>query len=96
MMNRLRTAPGARVNATWGLTLVLTLVSALLASHDRSSGRLTTSTTEAMAVLALAAIKVLCILWTFMETRDAPRWLRRCTIGWVATLWLTIVVIYLY
>ncbi len=95
-MNRLRASPGARVDATWGLTLVLTLGSALLASHDRSSGRLTTSTTEAMVVLALASLKVLCILWTFMETRDAPRWLRHCTIGWVVSLWLTIVLIYLY
>jgi hypothetical protein len=90
-MNRLRTTPGARVNAIWGFTLVLTLLSALLASHDRSGGYVTTNTTEAMVVLALAAV-----LWTFMETRDAPRWLRHCTIGWVVSLWLTIVVIYLY
>ena len=95
-MNRLRTSPGAQVNAVWGLTLVLTLVAALLASRDNSSGRLTTSTAETMAVLALAAVKALCIIWNFMEVRDAPRWLRHCTIGWVASLWLTIVVIYLY
>jgi len=29
-MNRLRTSPGSRVNAVWGLTLVLTVVAALL------------------------------------------------------------------
>jgi cytochrome c oxidase subunit 4 len=95
-MNRLRTSPAGRVNAVWGLTLVLTLVSAMLASHDSSSGPLTSRTAEAMAVLALAAVKVLCIIWNFMEVRDAPRWLRHCTIGWIGGLWLTIVVIYLY
>lgn len=95
-MNRFRTSPGRRVDAVWGLTLVLTLVSALLAGHDRSRGPLTSSTPEAMIVLALAAAKVLCIIWTFMEVRDAPRWLRYCTIGWVGGLWITIVAIYLY
>jgi len=95
-MNRLRSSSGSRVNAIWVLTLVLTLGSVLLASHHNSSGRLTTSTAEAMAVLALAAVKVLCIIWNFMEVRDAPRWLRHWTIGWVGGLWLTIVVVYLY
>lgn len=95
-MNRLRTSPGDRVNAVWGLTLVLTLVSALLANHDSSGGPLSSSTAEAMAVLVLGAVKVLCIIWTFMEVRDAPRWLRYCTIGWACGLWFTIVAIYLY
>ena len=95
-MSRLRTSPGRRVDAVWGLTLVATLVSALLGGHDRSSGSFTSSTLEAMIVLALAAVKVLCIIWSFMEVRSAPRWLRYCTIGWVASLWLTIVTIYLY
>jgi heme/copper-type cytochrome/quinol oxidase subunit 4 len=95
-MNRLRTSPGVRINAIWGLTLVLTLVSAVLASHYDSSGRLTTSTAETMAVLLLAAVKVLCIIWNFMEVRNAPRWLSHCMIGWVGVLWLTIVVVYLY
>ena len=76
--------------------MVLTLVSALLAAHDYRSGLLTTSTAEAIAVLVLAAVKVLCIIWNFMEIRDAPRWLRYSTIGWVGVLWITIVVIYLY
>ena len=95
-MNRLRTSPNSRIDTIWGLTLVLTLVSALLAAHDYRSGPLTTSTAETMAVLALAAVKVSCILWNFMEIRDAPRWLRYSTIGWVGGLWLTIVAIYLY
>jgi heme/copper-type cytochrome/quinol oxidase subunit 4 len=95
-MNRLPTSPGVRINAIWGLTLVLTLVSTLLASHYSSSGPLTTRTAETMAVLALAVVKVLCIIWNFMEVRHAPRWLRHCTIGWVGGLWFTIVVIYLY
>ncbi len=93
-MNRLQT-PSSRVNAVWGLTLVLTLVSALLAAHI-SGGPFTSSTAEAMTVLALAAVKMLCIIWSFMEVRDAPRWLRYCTVGWVGGLWLAIVVIYLY
>ena len=75
---------------------MLTLVSALLAGHSASRGPIASSTAEAMAVLALAAVKVLCIIWSFMEVRDAPRWLRYCTIGWVGGLWLTIVAIYLY
>jgi hypothetical protein len=95
-MNHLRTSPGVRINAIWGLTLVLTLVSTLLASQYSSSGPLTARTAETMAVLALAVVKVLCIIWNFMEVRDAPRWLRYCTIGWVGGLWFTIVVIYLY
>ena len=95
-MNRLRMTPSNRVNAVWVLTLVLTLVAALLANQYHPSGRLTTNTAEAMAVLALAAVKVLCIIWDFMETREAPRWLRYGTIGWVASLWLTIVAVYLY
>ena len=80
-MNRLRSIQIGRIDAIWGLTLVLTLVSALLAAHDYRSGLLTTSTAEAMAVLALAAIKVLCIIWNFMEVRDAPRWLRLARSG---------------
>ena len=95
-MNRLRTSPISRIDAIWVLTLVLTLVSALLAAHDYRRGLLSTSTAEAMAVLALAAIKVFCIIWNFMEVRDAPRWLRNSTIGWMGVLWLTIVAIYLY
>ena len=94
-MNRLRSSPASGVNAVWGLTLVLTLASVLLASLS-SSGPFTSSTLEAMIVLALAAVKVLCIIWNFMEVRTAPRWLRYCTIGWVAGLWLTIVTVYLY
>jgi hypothetical protein len=95
-MNRLRTSSDSWTNAIWSLTLVLTLVSALLASQDNLGSRLTTSTAETMAVLALAAGKVLCIIWNFMEIRAAPRWLRHCTLVWVASLWLTIVAIYLY
>ena len=95
-MNRLRNSPTRRIDTIWGFTVVLTLVSALLAAYDYRSGLLTTSTAEAMAVLALAAVKVLCIIWNFMEIRDAPRWLRNSAIGWVGVLWLTIVAIYLY
>jgi hypothetical protein len=95
-MNRLRTSPGSRVNAVWGLTLVLTVVAALLADHSASRGPIASSTAEAMAVIALAAVKMLCIIWSFMEVRSAPRWLRYCTIGWVGALWLAVVAIYLY
>jgi heme/copper-type cytochrome/quinol oxidase subunit 4 len=94
-MNRLRTSTTARINTVWVLTLVLTLVAVLLASHDHSGRHLTTSTAEAMAVLGLAAIKVFCIIWDFMEVRAAPRWLRLTAMGWLVGLWLTIVAVYL-
>jgi heme/copper-type cytochrome/quinol oxidase subunit 4 len=94
-MNRLRTSATARVNAIWVLTLGLTLIAVLLASGDHSGRHLSTSTAEAMAVLGLAAIKVFCIIWDFMEVRAAPRWLRQTAIGWLVGLWLTIAAIYL-
>jgi hypothetical protein len=36
------------------------------------------------------------IIRYFMEVRSAPRWLRRSTDLWLAVLWTSILVIYLW
>jgi heme/copper-type cytochrome/quinol oxidase subunit 4 len=91
-MNRLRITAKSRINAIWILTSVLTVVATVIAWSTRHTAP---SAVEAIAVLGIAAIKARCILWEFMEVRAAPRWLRRASEGWLAALWLTIVIIYL-
>lgn len=93
-MNRVRIRANTRINAVWILTSVLTIVATLIA-HERSTHQVAPSTVEAITVLGIAAIKAGCILWEFMEVRAAPLWLRRLSEGWLASLWLTIVIVYL-
>lgn len=88
----MRVTANTRINAVWILTSVLTIVGTVIAL-GRSTHHVP-STVEAIAVLAIAAIKAGCILWEFMEVRAAPLWLRRFSEAWLAGLWLTIVIIY--
>jgi hypothetical protein len=83
-----------RINATWLIVSGLTIVSWALA-RTRSSGAATSSTAEALAVLAFGAIKARLIVQEFMEVRTAPRWLRRLTDAWLAGLFITVLVLYL-
>jgi heme/copper-type cytochrome/quinol oxidase subunit 4 len=91
-VKRVRVTANTRINAVWILTSVLTIVGTVIAL-GRSTHHVP-STVEAIAVLAIAAIKAGCILWEFMEVRAAPLWLRRFSEAWLAGLWLTIVIIY--
>jgi hypothetical protein len=47
------------------------------------------------AIVVLGLVKCRLIIRYFMEVRHAPRWLRHATDGWLAVLWLTLLVIYL-
>ncbi|GAA2151500.1 cytochrome C oxidase subunit IV family protein [Actinomadura napierensis] len=47
------------------------------------------------AIVVLGLVKCRLIIRCFMEVRHAPRWLRAATDGWLAVLWLTLLVIYL-
>jgi hypothetical protein len=43
-------------------------------------------------ILAITAVKGRFIIRQFMEVRDAPRWLRTVTDGWLVALWVTALV----
>jgi hypothetical protein len=47
------------------------------------------------AIVVLAAIKGRLIIRYFMEVRHAPRWLQYATDAWLATLWITLLTLYL-
>jgi hypothetical protein len=49
-----------------------------------------------VAVIVFGFIKSRLIIRYFMEVRTAPRWLRLATDGWLAALWVGVLVIYLY
>ena len=83
-----------RIHYVWLVTSALTVLSWLLAALRH--GHVSASTAEAVAVLAIAAVKVRYIARDFMEVRSAPRWLRRCTEGWLVGLIATVLGMYLY
>ncbi|XVQ15486.1 cytochrome C oxidase subunit IV family protein [Spirillospora sp. CA-255316] len=47
------------------------------------------------AIVVLGLVKCRLIIRYFMEVRHAPRWLQAATDGWLAVLWLTLLIIYL-
>jgi preprotein translocase subunit SecG len=92
-MNTIRSA-AQRITVVWIVMSALTVVSWWLAS-TRGGHHVASSLPEAVAVLAIAAVKAHFITQDFMEVRGAPTWLRRSTDAWLASLWTAILVLYL-
>lgn len=83
------------ITYAWAVLSAITVVSWWLAP-DHSAGVATASATISITVIVLGMIKCRIIIRYFMEVRTAPRWLRLATDGWLAALWLGVLVIYLY
>jgi hypothetical protein len=94
-MSAVRTSATARITLAWIVTSGLTVISWALATTRRGH-HLTSSVPEALAVLAIAAVKARFITQEFMEVRLAPTWLRRGVDAWFVGLWAALVGIYLY
>ena len=83
-----------RIAVVWVFLSVVTLASWLLGSA-RGHQEFTPSTAITVGILAAAVIKGRLIMQHFMEVRDAPRWLRAVTDGWLVLLAGSILVLYL-
>ncbi|HET7742377.1 MAG TPA: cytochrome C oxidase subunit IV family protein [Mycobacterium sp.] len=83
------------ITYAWVVLSAITVASWWLAP-DHSAGVATASAWISITVIALGFIKSRMIIRYFMEVRTAPQWLRLATDGWLATLWLGVLVIYLY
>ena len=84
-----------KITHAWVVLSAITVVSWWLAP-DHTTGVATPSTSISLVVIALGFIKSRMIIRYFMEVRTAPRWLKLATDGWLAALWLGVLVIYLY
>lgn len=77
---------------SWALLTAVTLVSWLAARDTGSAHVLNAAVT--VVVLVIAAVKSQLVIWYFMEVRQAPRWLRAATTGWVITLFVLLLGLY--
>ena len=78
----------------WAALSAATVLAWLLTPGESQSA--TTVGKELVAVIVvLGLVKCRLIIRYFMEVRHAPRWLQVTTDGWLAVLWLTLLVIYL-
>ncbi|CAM3464162.1 cytochrome C oxidase subunit IV family protein [Mycobacterium frederiksbergense] len=77
---------------TWALLTAVTLVSWLTARDTGSAHVLNATVT--VAVLLIAAVKSQLVIWYFMEVRNAPRWLKAATAGWVIALFALLLGLY--
>ena len=72
---------------------------AVLVGVTLAGWRLADSQDHGSAIVALIVLlgfgKCVLIIRYFMETRHAPRWLQLVTTGWMAILWLTLLVLFL-
>jgi hypothetical protein len=84
-----------RITYVWIITSALTILAWGLATA-LTGHRVTASTPEAIAVLAIGEVKAWLIIEEFMEVRSAPRWLRRFTSVWLFGLGATVLAMYLY
>jgi hypothetical protein len=86
-------AKDRRIAFTVWITLSgITIAAWILApSHDSGAGQ---RNALVAAVVLLGFLKCMLIAQYFMEVRHAPRWLQLTTLGWLAALWLTLLVIY--
>ena len=75
----------------FGLTIL-----AWALAMTRGRGHAASNGPEAVAVLTIAATKGHFVIREFMEVREAPRWLRRFTAGWLVGLWALLCAMYLY
>lgn len=67
-----------RLFYTWLCLLAATVLSAVLGLEGEHGG-----TAVALVVLAIALLKCRFVMRTYMEVRDAPRWLQRSCDGWL-------------
>ena len=82
-----------RLTASWlGLSLI-TLVSWWIGANH-GQGHFEPNAAITTAVLTIAAIKIRVIMREFMEVRHAPRLLRRLTDGWIAIVFVLLLVLY--
>jgi hypothetical protein len=82
------------ITRTWLVLVAITLGSWWLApAHSR--GVASASIAVTCVVLGLAVIKARLIIRTFMEVRNAPRWLKLATDAWLGLLVASVLVIYL-
>jgi hypothetical protein len=78
----------------WAALTAATVLAWLLTPGESQSA--TTLGKELVAaIVVLGLVKCRLIIRYFMEVRHAPRWLQVATDGWLAVLWLTLLVIYL-
>lgn len=83
------------VTVAWAVLVAVTIGSWWLAPAH-SGGATQSSTLITAVVLTLAMIKSRLIIRYFMEVRTAPRWLKHATDAWIAVLFTTVFVIYLF
>ena len=86
---------GRAITCAWFVLSAISVASWWLAP-DHSAGVATASTSISIAVIALAFVKSRMIIRYFMEVGTAPRWVKLATDGWLAALWLGVLVVYLY
>ncbi len=64
---------------TWLFLVAATVLSAVLGLEGEQGGAVV-----ALFVLLIALVKCRLVMRTYMEVRDAPRWLQRSCDGWLA------------
>ena len=76
----------------WAVLTATTIVAWLFApSHDFDADH---RSVLVAVIVFLGFIKSLLVAHQFMELRHAPKWLQFSTQGWMAALWLTMLIIY--
>ena len=83
------------ITVAWLALSAITVIGWWLAP-GHSGGRADPSVPITVAVIVLGFVKCRVIIRWFMEVRSAPMWLRRSTDGWLVTLWLAVLAIYLW
>lgn len=83
------------ITVAWIVLCALT-VGAWWLSPAHPGEEVAPSVSITVAVIVVGFIKCRLVIRYFMEVRTAPRWLRLATDGWLAVLWVTVLVIYLY
>lgn len=92
--DRLLTTDKRTVLIAWVAVSAATVLAWLLTPGGSESA--TTRGKELVsAIVVLGLVKCRLIIRCFMGVRHAPRWLQVATDGWLAVLWLTLLVIYL-
>ena len=83
------------ITVAWLVLSAITVISWWLAP-GHSGGNASASIPITVAATLLGFVKGRMIIRYFMEVRSAPRWLRRAPTLWLAVLWTSILVIYLW
>lgn len=83
------------ITRAWIVLCAITVLAWWLAPGHSDADLETASTPITFAVVCLGSIKSRLIIRYFMEVHRAPQWLRLSTDVWVASIWLTMLAIYL-